>query len=239
MRSYKKISISDAHNLYKTKITQLKMMKSRGYDITREKHLISYNFQQFYNTYDNFCQKNKCSFRTVLSQVYTKKDGTKCGVYYADIPKKSSLGKDELCIFLNYLDEYKIKNGILITSKKLSPGAEKSRKGLVAYNIQIYLYNELLFDPTEHYMVPKHELLSPSEVSQLLMNNNINVNDMPLIKKTDTIVRYLGAKTGDIIRIHRINMINGISMKNIVYRLVQKANTQNLSISSGDEDNLL
>ncbi|MDK2373232.1 MAG: DNA-directed RNA polymerase subunit RpoH/Rpb5 C-terminal domain-containing protein [Candidatus Korarchaeota archaeon] len=58
------------------------------------------------------------------------------------------------------------------------------------------------YDPTENFMVPKHEIVSEDEKRELeRMYGSLDM--FPKILVTDPIVMKLGAKEGDLIRIHR------------------------------------
>ncbi len=58
------------------------------------------------------------------------------------------------------------------------------------------------YDPTENFMVPKHELISEEEKAWLVKKYG-SLDYFPMILTTDPIVEKIGAKEGDIIRIHR------------------------------------
>lgn len=67
------------------------------------------------------------------------------------------------------------------------------------------------YDPTESFMVPKHEIVDEKEKEKLeKMYGSLDL--FPKILVTDPIVIKLGAKEGDLIRIHR--------EKGFYYRLV-------------------
>ncbi len=69
----------------------------------------------------------------------------------------------------------------------------------------------------EHELVPKHEICSEEEVNELLKRYNISKEQLPKILLTDPVVKALGAKPGDVIKIIRNSKISG---KSIYYRVV-------------------
>ncbi len=69
----------------------------------------------------------------------------------------------------------------------------------------------------DHVLVPKHEILKESEVQELLKLLGVSKEQLPKIKSTDPIVKEIGAKPGDIVKITRKSHTAGIS---IFYRLV-------------------
>jgi len=71
----------------------------------------------------------------------------------------------------------------------------------------------------EHVYVPKHEILSKEEAEALLKKYNITPSQLPSILISDPIVKAIGAKVGDIIKITRLSETSG---KSIYYRCVVK-----------------
>lgn len=61
-------------------------------------------------------------------------------------------------------------------------------------------------------MIPKHELLSHEEASQVLARFNGSPSQFPYILSTDAITKEVGAKPGDMIRITRRSETAGSSM---------------------------
>ena len=69
----------------------------------------------------------------------------------------------------------------------------------------------------EHEFVPEHIILSKKEAARVLSELNVRPEQLPWIKPTDPIVRIIGAKPGDIIKIIRRSHTAG---KHVVYRYV-------------------
>jgi len=72
-------------------------------------------------------------------------------------------------------------------------------------------------DILNHELVPKHEVLSPEEKRRLLKELGVKPEQLPWIRSTDPIVRLIGAKPGDIIRIIRKSHTAGVF---VAYRFV-------------------
>ncbi|KAA0005816.1 MAG: DNA-directed RNA polymerase subunit H [Thermoplasmata archaeon] len=75
-------------------------------------------------------------------------------------------------------------------------------------------------DILKHTLVPHHEIheiLSAEEVEKLLKTYKIKKEDLPQILVTDPVVKAIGAKEGDVIKIIRRSPTAGES---VAYRLV-------------------
>ena len=71
----------------------------------------------------------------------------------------------------------------------------------------------------EHRLVPKHEILSEKEKEELLKKYRIELKHLPRILSTDPVVKAIGAKPGDVLRIIRKSPTAG---KTVYYRVVVK-----------------
>ncbi|MEM1618230.1 MAG: DNA-directed RNA polymerase subunit H [Desulfurococcaceae archaeon] len=69
----------------------------------------------------------------------------------------------------------------------------------------------------EHELVPKHEIVPPEEAKRILDELGIKPWQLPWISTEDPVVKAIGAKPGDIIRIVRKSPTAGVS---IAYRYV-------------------
>jgi DNA-directed RNA polymerase subunit H len=72
----------------------------------------------------------------------------------------------------------------------------------------------------EHEMIPKHIILTEDEKKLLLQKYNIQAEWLPLIKASDPVVRAIGGKPGDIVKIMRKSATAGEYA--VFYRLVIK-----------------
>lgn len=218
--------------LFEIKKNQLKMVRRRGYNIDREAGLLTITNEEFYNAYVPFAEQNNKSIRAIMSQVYYKdlspeeqnagKRQEKLFVYFADIPDSSQLGVDAISHFIQEMDKYRSKNGILITPRKLSTPAEKNIQGLVSYNISVFSEQEMSYDPTEHFLTPEHVGMTPEVQREFLKRNNITIDQLPGMLLTDIITRYYGFKLGQIVEIKRVNLYDTMVKKSLAYRVVRE-----------------
>ncbi len=73
------------------------------------------------------------------------------------------------------------------------------------------------FNPLEHKMVPRHEILEESELKKILAEYGIEKEQMPKIRVTDPAAVAIKAKIGDVAKVTRDSPTAG---KAIFYRLV-------------------
>ena len=66
-------------------------------------------------------------------------------------------------------------------------------------------------------LVPKHELMQGEEIDELLKIYNIKLKHLPRMKSDDPVVKILGGKHGDVVRITRRSATAGESQ---YYRVV-------------------
>jgi DNA-directed RNA polymerase subunit H len=73
------------------------------------------------------------------------------------------------------------------------------------------------FNPLEHKMVPRHEIVDENDLEKILIEYNIEKEQMPKIRESDPSARAIQCKVGDVVRITRESPTAG---KAIFYRLV-------------------
>ncbi len=73
------------------------------------------------------------------------------------------------------------------------------------------------FKVDKHILTPKHSKISEKEKAQLFERYNVTSKELPKILKTDSAIKGLGAKLGDVIKITRKSQTAGES---VFYRVV-------------------
>jgi DNA-directed RNA polymerase subunit H len=73
------------------------------------------------------------------------------------------------------------------------------------------------FNILAHELVPAHKILSDKEAKKVLKAYNIEPDQLPKILDNDPVIKAIGAKPGQIIKIIRKSELAG---ENIAYRLV-------------------
>lgn len=86
--------------------------------------------------------------------------------------------------------------------------------------IEVFKFNKLQSDITEHILVPKHEVLTKEEGENVLESYRARKRDMPLIRTNEDVAKYYNMKPGEITRIYRPSPL---TCEAVAYRLVIKS----------------
>jgi DNA-directed RNA polymerase subunit H (RpoH/RPB5) len=166
-----------------------------------EEELLEYQKNRFYSEIINVNTKNiaviyafsKESFREFWSNIRNKN--------VAEIEKE--YGKLKMILILN--DYPSSITYQALQKKELQLAAEEGF-------IQIFLMQELMYNPTKHELVPKHEKMNNEDVKKLMENLKLKAKtQLPFIQKTDVIARWLGIQSGDVVKITRYSPTSGKS----------------------------
>ena len=112
------------------------------------------------------------------------------------------------------LEEKGLERAIVISEGRFTHAAKQGAK---KRNVELLPKSFPVFEIFEHKLVPKHEILSEKEKSQMLAEYKIQPYQMPQIKATDPAVKAIGAKPGDMLKIIRKSTTAG---EHIAYRYV-------------------
>ena len=218
---------SAASLLFKVKKTQVEMMRDRGYDVSNDIAILGYTITDFIDVYNDIITKKggkSDEFKSALSDFYTKENGETIYVHYPETMKDAKkLSKSQIISLVDYIKQYPtIRNIMIISELPLSDDAQKELLKLPAYTFDRFLYEELAYNPTKHYLVPRHVLLLREEAIKFRRDNKLKFNQLPLLSIHDPIARYYGFRHGQTIRIHRENLaFESLVDEYISYRAVR------------------
>jgi DNA-directed RNA polymerase subunit H len=112
------------------------------------------------------------------------------------------------------LEEKGLERTIVITEGRFTHAAKQGAK---KRKVELLPKSFPVFEIFDHKLVPKHEILSEKEKSQILAQYKIQPYKMPQVKSTDPAVKAIGAKPGDMLKIIRKSATAG---EHIAYRYV-------------------
>jgi len=127
---------------------------------------------------------------------------------------EKSVGVSEVRALLKRAEKEKATEVHLVSDSPLTPQAKKM---VAEAGIRFTSMRNVLIDLLQHELVPKHEILSEEEKQKLLESLGAGLEQLPKIRKTDPIIKLLGGKPGDVVRIYRKSPTAGTS---IYYRVV-------------------
>lgn len=103
--------------------------------------------------------------------------------------------------YLQVMSTQNIKHCIIIYKDKITPSAKKIIQ-ISEFEIEVFTEDEMSINITNHKYYFPHIKISNDEKTQLL---NKYGKHIPIILKSDPVVRYLNFKKGDILKIIRKN----------------------------------
>ena len=188
---------------YKLYNNVLKMLEQRNYKVNLK-------YKLDIDTFKNRYSKNKDHI--ILENYFHPKI-----IYFIKQNKiKPNFLKE---IFENYKLLYPTKelHFIFIFKIKINSNLTNVIKKYKIFKVEVFIFNELIFNITSHKFVPKHEFISDKEFLMIQKKYNLESQlQLPKILKSDPISKYYGAEIGQIFRITRLEN-NGY---NILYRYV-------------------
>lgn len=188
----------------------LEVVEDQGYTSNQE----SLTFQNFKN---KFCADEETNPKSLINFIAKRENGKRIFVSWIIESKL----RTNTTIY-KQLEEEKINRAIIITDEGMTPKALEIVNKLYLqgkYFIFHYTLKETQFNISKHELVPKHTICTPEEKKELLETYSIKPSQCPEIKRTDVMVRHIGAIRGQLIKIERNSYIL-LGHKDIDYRIV-------------------
>jgi len=114
--------------------------------------------------------------------------------------------------FINIIQRYNVNHCVIVYRQKMTAIGRKMVDELNAiYKVELFSEDELKYNITKHYLVPKHELHLAAAASKDFKKKYGN---LPVLLRTDPVVRFLGFEVGDVVKVQRQNGI-------VVFRYVK------------------
>jgi DNA-directed RNA polymerase subunit H (RpoH/RPB5) len=130
------------------------------------------------------------------------------------ILNEATVGIAAMNTLYKIMKEKEIDRAIVTTEGRYTHAVKTGAK---KKNVELLPKSFPVFDIFEHVLVPKHEILTEKEKSQLLEQYKIQPYQMPQVKSADPAVKAIGAKAGDVLRIIRKSSTAG---EHVAYRYV-------------------
>jgi len=209
--------------LIRIKRESLNLLKDRGYIIPSEESkflddtIKTQEFKLIYNKILNDIDNpmyeyfSNSSIRVAMTNIYYKSN-QKCLVYFADTKSTDKKISDvAIAKFCQLIINMEVNEAILISAASESTAVESlcvenfKNKDLNTNSvfIQFFKDEEIMFNPMNHILVPKHRIISKDEVDYLIKIDKVKLSQFPQISALDPICKRLGAKDKDVIEITR------------------------------------
>jgi DNA-directed RNA polymerase subunit H (RpoH/RPB5) len=202
--------------VYRSRLTIFKALEARGFDTAKYNKLgideikvfTTNNYPEYYNGLD-------------MSIPHREDSAKQIRVFYTDAGKVTQYQRilnmiEKLEGIDSKTDElvYMIQDPINDKVHSLVASQLWFKKGI---RVSFFCVYEIVVNPLEHVLVPRHEVVPKDEIPALLKTLRVTErSQLPLIRyHTDPIVRLIGGVPGDIIKITRSSPSAG---EYIVYR---------------------
>ena len=217
--------------VYESRVHILEMLVDRGYNVDQYKNYTKSEIILILREHsrnkmetksevgplDILVSKNSGSTNDRIEKVYVKyrmdekfkkTDGLIKQIN--EIYDTNILSKTDTVIILN------IANILLKPGTKDNPNEEFSRQMFVTkgYFVQIFGLENFKFNVSRNVFVPKHTIMSKSEVDEMMAKYSITDKDnLPTIKVEDPQAKYIGLKPHQVCKINVTNQTSGSSIK--------------------------
>lgn len=121
-------------------------------------------------------------------------------LYISDLTVK--VGVNQVRDVLKLMDQERAADCVLVCTK-VTPSASAALKELKREQITLVFPRQLLFNIFNHEHVPEHTLLTMEESRRFLETKKLSVSQMPGISVDDVVIRLLGGRIGQVVRITR------------------------------------
>lgn len=212
--------------LYQVKINQLAMLEDRGFDTSPDDFIAEMSEDEFIDYILRESRSTRQTPRDILTKMYSLQTDPnhKVVVFYPNIAEGSlSVPYDDMKRLVAFIgpEATKAKKGIMISEVGLN-SPKKSIFESEPDKYQHFTELDLSYNPTLHYLVPKHIGLTVDEGRRFLQENRINGAKLPVILRTDPIAKWYWFPIGTIVRIERENLsFETMVMDSISYRIVK------------------
>lgn len=142
----------------------------------------------------------------------TKPDGTHMCVFVAPSHK---FNVESIQEYISMMKKMSLSHCIIVNKDNATPIAKKIIEDSPDLDIELFYVDELQYNITKHYLVPKHELAFKKGTKEYTaFKKKYMADNFPILLKTDAVARFFAFQKGDIIKITRPNGV-------ISYRIVK------------------
>ncbi|ORY29630.1 RNA polymerase Rpb5, C-terminal domain-domain-containing protein [Naematelia encephala] len=196
--------------LWRVSRTVHEMVRDRGYLVAD--YEISEDFESFKARQGGGQEVDRIKLN--FSVDHRENEGDRIHVYFCG---DKSVAKASIKKFVGDMENFKATRGILIHVEKLGGVANKTMQELQSeYHLEAFRESELLVNITNHFLVPKHTVMTKAEKQELIKRYRLKETQLPRIMLSDPVARYYGVKRGEVMKIERASETAG---RYVTYRI--------------------
>lgn len=189
------------NRIIKSRPIILEMIKSRGYNIDKYSNYSIKEIEVMINS-----MPSKISIElSPLDMTFNKEDGNLIVKYITNAKVRAS---NISSLIYEMVEEKLQPNDTLVLLVNDNVSSDSLTEIINNFQlkqkkfIQIFNIESLMFNITEHILVPHHEIMNQTETVNIMSKYNIqNTLQLPLILQSDPVAKFIGAKRGDIVKI--------------------------------------
>ncbi|GAU94441.1 hypothetical protein RvY_06213 [Ramazzottius varieornatus] len=205
----------ESYRLWRARKTVLQMCHDRGYLIAQ--HELDQTLEGFTEVFgDKPATEKKPSRNDLLILAQHSQDPTEQMLIFW--PDDGKVGIKTIKTYFQQMQEQSVSRAVIVIRQGMTPSAKTALSDMAPkYIMEHFTEAELMFNVTEHELVPKHILLTPEEKQELLTRYKLKEHQLPRMQLGDPVARYFGLKRGQVVKIIRTSETAG---RYVTYRLV-------------------
>jgi DNA-directed RNA polymerase I, II, and III subunit RPABC1 len=132
-------------------------------------------------------------------------------------PEDEKVGVKPIKTYTDRMRNEGVQNALMVLRVDITPFAKQAVQEMSdSFRIEHFKESELLVDITKHQLVPEHQVLTPSEKTELLKRYRLKDSQLPRIQPNDPVARYYGMRRGQVVKIIRPSETAG---RYVTYRI--------------------
>jgi len=192
--------------LFKSRQTILELLEDRGYPNVSSKKMNLGSFKKWAKEVcgkEDFQRTNK-EYNIVKEEMTFTEEGPN-GLILVTWHSPPKLGSQDFTNLVARLRGIGVKMAIVIVEDSLTHCAKSTSKSLKqdGTRIEIFTTEETQYNVSHHHLVPLHQVCTREEKTLLMKSYAVSASQLPNIKITDPMARYLGVTKGQLVKITR------------------------------------
>ena len=210
--------MDEVARLHCARRTVFQMLRDRGYAITQAQ--LSEPLALFRVEFNPLIGQSR---ETLLILAQSGADSTqRIFVFFRDAKANNEreMGVGGIRKYFERMREANVKRAIIVTQHGATSWVKRAQADLLEddFVVEIFTEQELLFNVTEHSLVPKHVVLTDTEKAALIAKYRIaQPTQLPCLQRADPVARYYGLLPGQVVKIVRDSETAG---RYVSYRIV-------------------